>query len=90
MAFEKTPNDSLAPLISPPENLDFDPFNAMSPTSTDPTAHFQAVIDKQSNAIEALHAAFAAEREAWAAERRSLYQRVSSLEKLLRAQNGHR
>lgn len=50
----------------------------------------QAIVHKQSKAMAQLHSAFAAEREAWSCERDSLYQRISSLEKLLVMNNGHR
>ncbi|QIX00834.1 hypothetical protein AMS68_006351 [Peltaster fructicola] len=92
LAFERTPNDALAPLISPPENLELDPFSAMSPHSAGAdtsSAFLQDVVDKQATALHALHTAFAAERDAWACERRQLFQRVANLEKLLRTQNGH-
>jgi hypothetical protein len=97
LAFEKTSNDALAPLISP---LTFD-FNTGSPfspsavnggmqrASSGDMATLQRVIDKQAKAIHQVHLAYAAEREAWLAERESLHQRIASLEMLLRADNGH-
>ena len=53
-------------------------------------AGLQIVVDKQAKAINQVHLAYAAEREAWLAERESLHQRIASLERLLRANNGHR
>lgn len=53
-------------------------------------AALQTVVDKQAKAIKQVHLAYAAEREAWLAERESLHQRIASLERLLRADNGHR
>lgn len=50
----------------------------------------QALVHKQSQAMAQLHSAFAVEREAWQFERESLYQRISSLEKLLITNSGHR
>ena len=50
----------------------------------------QRVVEKQANAIKALHVAFDAESEAWTAERDSLHLRIGSLEKLLMAGNSHR
>lgn len=50
----------------------------------------QAIVHKQAAAMSQLHLAFAAEREAWSCERENLYQRISSLEKLLITNSGHR
>lgn len=96
MAFERTSNDALAPRISPPfQNID--PFttassHVMSPNGSAYTGSpdLQALVHKQANAIQQLHLAFAAEREAWSYERENLYQRISSLEKLLVTNSGHR
>jgi len=96
MAFERTSNDALAPRISPPfQNID--PFTSasshiMSPNGSAYTGSpdLQALVHKQANAIQQLHLAFAAEREAWQYERENLYQRISSLEKLLVTNSGHR
>lgn len=92
LAFQKTSNDALAPFISSSVQLD--------PLASPPTANMglhqgdagalQRVVEKQASAIKALHVAFDAEREAWIAERDSLYQRIGSLEKLLMAGNSHR
>ena len=98
MAFERTSNDALAPIISPPfsyQNLD--PFTStssrvMSPNGSAYTGSpdLQALVHKQANAISALHLAFATERDSWSYERENLYQRISSLEKLLNTNSGHR
>lgn len=99
LAFEPTPNDSLAPPFSPTDHPSLD-LNSYTPPSVlgmdgfdavlDGGTHAQNIIDKQANAIQALHVAFAAERDAWRCERDRLHQRIHSLEKLLKAQNGHR
>lgn len=96
MAFERTSNDALAPRISPPfQNID--PFTSASTHIMSPNGSaypgspdLQALVHKQANAISQLHLAFAAEREAWQYERENLYQRISSLEKLLVTNSGHR
>lgn len=99
MAFERTSNDALAPIISPPlayQNID--PFTSNSSRVMSPNGSIyggsspdlQAIVHKQSRAMAQLHSAFAAEREAWVAERDNLYQRISSLEKLIITNNGHR
>jgi hypothetical protein len=100
MAFERTSNDALAPFISPPlayQNID--PFTSstssrvMSPNGSiygGSSPDLQAIVHKQSNAMAQLHSAFAAEREAWLMERDNLYQRISSLEKLLITNSAHR
>lgn len=98
MAFEPTPNDALASTISPPFGYNpTDPFlspngRIMSPNGSlfGDSPDLQAIIHKQSTAMSQLHSAFAAEREAWSYERESLYQRISSLEKLLITNSGHR
>ena len=99
MAFERTSNDALAPFISPPlayQNID--PFTStsshvMSPNGSiygSSSPDLQAIVHKQSTAMAQIHSAFAAEREAWAMERDNLYQRISSLEKLLITNSNHR
>lgn len=99
LAFEKTSNDALAPLISPEVQLD--PLDPLSPPSAadmgvsqlangGEVGALQRVVEKQAGAIKALHVAFDAERDAWIAERDSLHQRIGSLEKLLTAGNSHR
>lgn len=99
MAFERTSNDALAPIISPPfDNYqNVDPFLSFSSRVMSPNGSMygdspdlQAIVHKQSKAMAQLHLAFAAEREAWSLERDSLYQRISSLEKLLITNSGHR
>ena len=99
MAFERTSNDALAPIVSPPvayQNID--PFTSTSSRVMSPNGSIyggsspdlQAIVHKQSKAMAHLHSAFAAEREAWVAERDNLYQRISSLEKLIITNSGHR
>jgi hypothetical protein len=98
MAFERTSNDALAPMISPPFSYQsIDPFTStssrvMSPNGSTYTnsPDLQALVHKQANAISQLHLAFAAERDSWSYERENLYQRISSLEKLLNTNSGHR
>lgn len=98
MAFERTSNDALAPFISPPLSFhNIDPFvstssRAMSPNGSayGGSPDLQALVHKQAKAMSQLHSAFAAEREAWSYERENLYQRISSLEKLLITNSGHR
>jgi hypothetical protein len=99
MAFERTSNDALAPRISPPFAYhNIDPFTSTSSRVMSPNGSsygggspdLQAIIHKQSNAMAQLHSAFAAEREAWTMERDNLYQRISSLEKLLITNSAHR
>jgi hypothetical protein len=96
LAFEPTPNDALAARIpqsnshsnitSPPRaSSDMGPPQA----SHDPQ-QLQIVIDQQAAALQMFHNAHAAEREAWYSERDRLYARIASLEKLLRAREGHR
>lgn len=50
----------------------------------------QIIIDQQASAIQLLHDAFAAERQAWNSEKERLYTRIASLEKLLRVGDGYR
>jgi hypothetical protein len=99
MAFERTSNDALAPFISPSfayQNID--PFTSTSSRVMSPNGSvygggspdLQAIVHKQSHAMAQLHSAFAAEREAWLMERDNLYQRISSLEKLLITNSAHR
>ena len=98
MAFERTSNDALAPRISPPFTYqNIDPFTSASSRAMSPNGSaypgspdLQALVHKQANAIAQLHLAFAAERDSWSYERENLYQRISSLEKLLNTNNGHR
>lgn len=98
MAFERTSNDALAPRISPPFTYqNIDPFTSTSSRAMSPNGSaypgspdLQALVHKQANAIAQLHLAFAAERDSWSYERENLYQRISSLEKLLSMNSGHR
>ncbi|KAK6440974.1 hypothetical protein LTR95_002797 [Oleoguttula sp. CCFEE 5521] len=96
LAFEKTPNDSLAPSTALNNNLEDDigfsntTFNMGSfGKAFTPSPSLQTVVDKQARALHQLHLAFAAEREAWLCERESMQQRISSLERLLSVNNGH-
>lgn len=97
LAFEKTSNDSLAPLTasqsSPPEG-DADPLSSVMGRFSPPRAgsehEWQVVVDQQAAAIQLLHDAFAAERQCWSLEKDRLYQRIAKLERLLRAGDGYR
>lgn len=94
LAFEPTPNDSLAPLIShkSQEPLDTASMGRLSPLQ-DAHGHdtsWRKVVDQQAAATQLLHQAFAAERAAWASEREKLYLRIGSLERLVRGAEGYR
>jgi hypothetical protein len=97
MAFERTSNDALAPLVSPPFYSGIDPFLSTSSRTMSPNGSpygsdpgLQALVHKQAQAMNQLHSAFAVEREVWTMEKAHLYQRISSLEKLLNTNSGHR
>lgn len=91
LAFEPTPNDALvAPantgsnITSPQPRIDSMgrsdlPFGRGEPYDS------QAIIDQQTLVINKLHDTFAAERKVWDLERERLYNRITSLESLLRA-----
>jgi hypothetical protein len=99
LAFEKTPNDSLAPLTSPTRSrigqldnisLSSPTMGRFSPLQSADAQDLQVVVDQQASAIQLLHDAFAAERQAWSLERERLHYRIASLEKLLKTADGHR
>jgi hypothetical protein len=97
MAFERTSNDALAPRISPPFYSGIDPFLSTSSRIMSPNGSpyggdpgLQALVHKQAQAMNYLHSAFAVEREVWALEKGQLYERISSLEKLLNTNSDHR
>lgn len=100
LAFEKTSNDSLAPLTSPhsqtapltdsAENTLARIMGRLSPPRVSEEQDLQVVVDQQAAAIQLLHDAFAAERQAWSLEKDRLYHRIASLEKLLRMGDGYR
>lgn len=99
LAFEKTPNDTLAPLTSPTRpHLEASTNGAvalptmgrLSPPVDGDALDLQAVVDQQASAIQLLHDAFAAERQAWSLEKERLYHRISSLETLLKMGDGYR
>ena len=99
LAFEPTPNDSLAPLISPPRSrlgqldtvsLSSPSMGRLSPLHADDAHELQAIVDQQASAMRKLHDAFAAERQVWDRERERLYHRIMSLEKLLKNADGYR
>lgn len=52
--------------------------------------HLQLIVDQQSNAIQLLHEAFAAERQVWSLEKERLYQRIANLERLLKTGDHYR
>ncbi|EMC99060.1 hypothetical protein BAUCODRAFT_64864 [Baudoinia panamericana UAMH 10762] len=60
-----------------------------SPQAPDSEQGLQVIVDQQSNAIQLLHEAFAAERQVWSLEKDRLYQRIASLEKLLLKTRDH-
>lgn len=103
LAFEKTSNDSLAPLTSPhsqtapltdsAEKTLARIMGRLSPSlqpGEDEEQEWQVVVDQQAAAIQLLHDAFAAERQAWRLEKDRLYHRIASLEKLLKTGDGYR
>lgn len=49
----------------------------------------QVIVDQQAAAIQLLHDAFAAERQAWSLEKDRLHNRIASLEKLLKMGDGY-
>jgi len=61
----------------------------LSPQPTGTELDLQAIIDQQANALQLLHMAFAAERQAWSLERERMHQRIASLESLLRNGDHH-
>lgn len=61
----------------------------LSPLSESPLA-LQAIIDKQAEALRQLHKAFQAERESWDLERQRFFERICSLEQLLKNGEHHR
>jgi hypothetical protein len=99
LAFEKTPNDSLAPVTSPTRarigqlddiSLSSPSMGRLSPQQAADAYDMQVVVDQQASAILLLHDAFAAERHAWSLERERLHYRIASLEKLLKTADGQR
>lgn len=92
LAFEKTPNDMLVSPSFRPHFVDHDigltspSLSALARRSPGEASeqHLQVIVDQQTNAIQLLHEAFAAERQVWSLEKERLYQRIASLEKLLR------
>ncbi|KAF2165403.1 hypothetical protein M409DRAFT_24253 [Zasmidium cellare ATCC 36951] len=91
LAFERTPNDVLlAPTdtgnstggsLGSPSNIGR--ASPLTPGSMH-EQHLQILVDQQANAIQLLHEAFGAERQAWSLEKERLYQRIASLEQLLK------
>ena len=97
LAFEKTPNDALVPLNSPRrshsgtiDSAADTTMGRLSPLQSGEAQDLQVVVDQQASAIQLLHDAFAAERQAWSLEREQLYQRIASLETLLKTGGGYR
>ena len=101
LAFAKTSNDALAPLIShstyPASSQTTDlgtssghsPMDRIGSPGSDKLG-LDVVIEQQVMAIQLLHDAFAAERQSWTLERDSLHQRIAALESLLRSGNHYR
>ena len=99
LAFEPTPNDSLAPLTSPTRSrlgqrengsLSSPNMGRLSPLQADDAQELQAIVDQQATALRMLHDAFAAERQVWDRERERMYHRITSLESLLKNADGYR
>jgi hypothetical protein len=101
LAFAPTSNDSLAPLISPSslasQRRDRNSFSSPSPQhsaimglQSPQEQDLQVIVDQQSSAIQLLHEAFAAERQVWSLEKDRLYQRIASLEQLLKNRDHYR
>nr|POE59013.1 hypothetical protein CFP56_24283 [Quercus suber] len=102
LAFQKTPNDSLAHVSFPdttPQRYSTDNPDTSGVLSPDRSqgnmgrsinSHLQVIVDQQASAIQLLHQAFAAERKVWDLERESLMLRISSLEQLLKTGDHHR
>ena len=101
LAFDRTPNDALAPLTSPSPSRTAR-VDLTSPRSGSAVMgrlglgeageqqDLQVVLDQQASAIQLLHDAFAAERQAWSLEREGLYSRIGRLEGLVRRGEGYR
>ena len=99
LAFAKTSNDSLLPRLPPPytdinsELLSLSPPSVMgltSPQAPESELDLQMIVDQQASALQSLHDAFAAERQVWSLERDRLYNRITSLERLLKTRDHHR
>lgn len=94
LAFAPTSNDALAPRSVLPHTGDGGLPSTTSnmgrlSLSESPFA-LQAIIDKQSEALRQLHKGFNAERESWDLERQRFFERIHSLEQLLRNGEHHR
>ncbi|KAF2215523.1 hypothetical protein CERZMDRAFT_110172 [Cercospora zeae-maydis SCOH1-5] len=96
LAFAPSSNDSLFARTSPPHAHAANPQSSpsqsimgrFSPPSESPLA-LQAIIDKQAEALRQLHKAFQAERESWDLERQRFFERICSLEQLLKSGEHH-
>lgn len=94
LAFVPTSNDALFPLRSPSvaeshrdhSRVHSPSLSAMGLTSPQ-EQDLQVIVDQQANAIQLLHEAFAAERQVWSLEKDRLYQRIASLEQLLKTRD---
>ncbi|KAK0337843.1 hypothetical protein LTR59_009347 [Friedmanniomyces endolithicus] len=94
LAFEPTSNDALAPLSSfspgAHTSLEFSPQSRSMSGIISTQAHsagkvdMQMIVDQQTTALQLLHEAFAAERQVWSMEKEQMYQRIASLEQLLK------
>ena len=97
LAFQQTSNDSLVPRNAVshtstgalPTSPSTSNMGRMSPLAESPQA-LQAIIDKQSEALRQLHKGFNAERESWDLERERFFERIHSLEQLLKNGEHHR
>lgn len=93
LAFEETPNDSLYPLVpghSHNSGTTSPAKQRVGDTQSDDMIDLHSLVRQQASAIDLLHNAFGAERQAWIMEREKLYLRIAKLERLLNAGNGHR
>ena len=99
LAFAKTSNDSLVSRLPPPyanintELLSLSPPSVMgltSPQAPESELDLQMIVDQQASALQLLHDAFAAERQVWSLEKDRLYNRITSLEQLLKTRDHYR
>ncbi|PPJ50295.1 hypothetical protein CBER1_04908 [Cercospora berteroae] len=96
LAFAPSSNDSLFARNSSPHALTANHATSpsqsimgrLSPLSESPLA-LQAIVDKQAEALSQLHKAFQAERESWDLERQRFFDRICSLEQLLKNGEHH-
>ena len=61
-----------------------------SPQAPESEQDLQVIVDQQASALQLLHDAFAAERQVWSLEKDRLYNRIASLERLLKTRDHYR